>query len=123
MTPLELVLSRLPDAKKLQSEGWKAKCPAHDDRTPSLSVKEGDKQAVVLNCFAGCGFEAILRALGLDPKDFKPERDRPHGKKTTSSKRPITLQELARDKALPVNFLTSVGLHDLPKGGVGIPYF
>jgi hypothetical protein len=79
---------------------------------------------VVFKCFAGCSYEAILRALGLDPRDFKPEREqRSHGKNSTGSKRPITFKDLARDKALPIKFLTSLGLHDLPGGGVGIPYY
>lgn len=37
-------------------------CPAHDDRTPSLSVTLGQK-AILLHCFAGCSNEAILTAL------------------------------------------------------------
>jgi hypothetical protein len=87
------------------------------------SVSMGEKQPVVLNCFAGCSYDAILRALGLDPKDVNPEREQtPHRRQTSDSKRPITLKELAQDKALPTKFLTSLGLHDLPNGGVGIPY-
>jgi hypothetical protein len=43
MSPLELVLSHLPDAKQHQGGGWSAKCPAHDDRRASLSITEGDK--------------------------------------------------------------------------------
>jgi DNA polymerase-1 len=34
----------------------------------------------------------------------------------------ITLADLAEYKALPVEFLQSQGLHDLPGGGVGIPH-
>ena len=45
--------------------GWSAKCPAHDDNNPSLSVAEGDQHPVVLNCQAGCTPEAVLEALGL----------------------------------------------------------
>ncbi len=40
----------------------KARCPAHDDRSPSLSVTIGDK-AVLFHCFAGCDNEAVLAAL------------------------------------------------------------
>lgn len=38
-------------------------CPAHDDRTPSLSVRPG-RSAVLYHCFAGCSHEAVLTALG-----------------------------------------------------------
>lgn len=39
-----------------------ARCPAHDDRTPSLSIKAGEGGRLLLRCFAGCGFEEILEA-------------------------------------------------------------
>lgn len=37
-------------------------CPAHDDRTPSLSVSLGQR-AILLHCFAGCSNEAVLAGL------------------------------------------------------------
>jgi hypothetical protein len=37
-------------------------CPAHDDRTPSLSVTLGRK-AILLHCFAGCSNEEVIAAL------------------------------------------------------------
>ncbi len=40
-TPIELVLSKLPDAKP-SGKGSIARCPAHDDKNPSLSITEGD---------------------------------------------------------------------------------
>lgn len=47
--------------------GWSARCPAHEDKHPSLSVSEGDAQPVVATCHKGCTFEAIRAALRLDP--------------------------------------------------------
>lgn len=50
--------------------GGMCRCPAHDDRTPSLSVRPG-RRRLLLHCFAGCDASAILRALEaqrlLDP--------------------------------------------------------
>ena len=40
-------------------------CPAHDDRTPSLSVKERLGRRPLLHCFAGCDYEHIHNALDL----------------------------------------------------------
>ena len=37
-------------------------CPAHDDRTPSLSVTIGVR-AILFHCFAGCSNEAVLASL------------------------------------------------------------
>ena len=44
---------------------WKARCPAHDDRCPSLSVREGSNGRVLVLCRAGCSLDAILAALKL----------------------------------------------------------
>src|SRR5262249_59871747 len=62
---LDAVLAVLPDARRSGS-GWSARCPAHDDRTASLSVSPGTTRDVVVTCFAGCKLDAVIRALGLD---------------------------------------------------------
>jgi len=46
---------------------WMAKCPAHDDHNPSLSIREADGK-VLLHCHAGCAQRAVideLTALGV----------------------------------------------------------
>jgi len=56
---------------------WKARCPAHDDRTPSLSVELGRDGGLMFRCWAGCPKPAILAALGLAWSDCFPPKDRP----------------------------------------------
>src|SRR5690606_38796006 len=73
--PIELVLAKLPDAKKSGS-GWSACCPAHDDRQPSLSIAEGEDGRVLLKCHAGCSTEAICAAIDLQLSDLMPASDR-----------------------------------------------
>jgi len=54
-------------------------CPAHDDRTPSLSVTLG-KRAILFHCFAGCGNDAVLEGLariGVKPADLFDGRGGP----------------------------------------------
>jgi putative DNA primase/helicase len=50
--------------------GGMCRCPAHDDRTPSLSVRAGERR-LLFHCFAGCETADVLRALRtlrlLDP--------------------------------------------------------
>jgi DNA primase len=53
MTPIEKVLSRLP-GHRTAGDGFKACCPSHEDRNPSLSIKETDDGTVLLKCFGGC---------------------------------------------------------------------
>ena len=44
--------------------GWVARCPAHDDRGPSLSIGEGADGRLLLKCFAGCSWADLRQALG-----------------------------------------------------------
>ncbi len=43
--------------------GWKAKCPAHDDHTPSLSISAGHDGIVLFKCHAGCSQPQVIDAL------------------------------------------------------------
>ena|SRR5437763_2998497 len=53
-------------------KGYIAKCPAHDDRKPSLSIDEGvDGRALVI-CRAGCALNLVLSAAGLTINDLFP---------------------------------------------------
>jgi hypothetical protein len=76
-------LVALLDARGLKPQkntsGWAAKCPAHEDRNPSLSVSEGTDGRVLLNCHAGCDFRSIVGALGIKDADLFPEKPRVNG--------------------------------------------
>jgi putative DNA primase/helicase len=55
--------------------GWVARCPAHDDRTPSLSLRDAGSGIVLVRCHAGCEQEdviAALRSRGLWPGRYAP---------------------------------------------------
>jgi putative DNA primase/helicase len=64
MTAAELV--RELKAKRT-SAGWIARCPAHDDQRESLAIGDGENGKLLLHCFAGCEFDAILKAAGIEP--------------------------------------------------------
>lgn len=54
-------------------EGRQFRCPAHDDRKPSLGLSEGDDGRVLIKCHAGCSTESIVAGLGLEMADlFEP---------------------------------------------------
>lgn len=55
-------------------ESFKASCPCHNDKAPSLSISAGKRGGVVLHCFAGCKTADIMSAAGLSWADIMPER-------------------------------------------------
>jgi 5S rRNA maturation endonuclease (ribonuclease M5) len=66
---LDRVLDRLEGVRPRRG-GYRALCPAHADRNPSLSISEGDDGRVLLYCHAGCSPEAVLGSIGLDWSDL-----------------------------------------------------
>ncbi len=78
-SPVDNVLSRLERPRERQRGQWSARCPAHDDRSPSLSVRETDDGRVLLHCYSGCSTAQVLGALGLDLADLFPPRERAPG--------------------------------------------
>jgi len=52
--------------------GCLARCPSHADRSPSLSISEGDDGRILLHCWAGCRTADVVAALGLGFADLFP---------------------------------------------------
>jgi hypothetical protein len=71
-----------------RGEPWKftARCPAHDDAKPSLSVAEGADRRAVVHCHAGCDTRDVLDALGLRWADLFPAGHR-HGPRPRPQRR------------------------------------
>src|SRR5687768_7447771 len=57
--------------------GWKARCPVHDDHTPSLSIKEGDDGRPLVHCHAGCAQDDVL--ADLRRRELWPSAERRSG--------------------------------------------
>jgi putative DNA primase/helicase len=58
------ILTKLSNVTR-SSNGWTARCPAHDDERPSLSISIGEDGRVLIYCFAGCPPEQALAAIGM----------------------------------------------------------
>lgn len=79
MSAAARLLERLEGVRRVGDDRWIARCPAHDDRHPSLNIRvgrEGDR--VVMHCKAGCTNVDICGALGItlrdlfdDPRQFR----------------------------------------------------
>lgn len=71
---IEIILDRLQGVKQAGSGNWIARCPAHEDHNPSLSVGVGDDSRILLHCHAGCTIENICNALGIKQADLFPNQ-------------------------------------------------
>lgn len=71
--PVQRVLERLASVKRGAS-GWVARCPAHEDNNPSLTISEGRDGRAVLHCHAGCEPSSVVAAIGMTmPELFPPK--------------------------------------------------
>jgi putative DNA primase/helicase len=103
------------EAKPSGPGKWQAKCPAHDDDNPSLSISEGQDGRAILHCFSGCPVESVVAALGLAMPDLF--NDPPKAKewfhvrttlpKTAAPEAPRSTEEAgARESQGPQTFAT-----------------
>lgn len=73
------VLSRFERLSRGSAGYWRARCPTHDDRNPSLSIWVGHKGFLLIRCYAGrpeCTLGAILAKVGLTMSDLFPPETR-----------------------------------------------
>src|SRR5260221_8082980 len=120
---LDNVLAHLKGVRT-SLRGWKACCPAHADREPSLSIGLGEQGQVLLKCFAGCPIEHITEAMGLTLTDLFPDGTSASERASSNGAHhaPLTLLDLALEKQLPWQFLLNLGVMEHPSGGLHIPY-
>lgn len=64
------LLNRLDGVKQTAPGRWLARCPAHKDRSPSLSIRELDDGRVLLHDFGGCEVGDVLETIGLTLSDL-----------------------------------------------------
>ena len=70
---LDKVLSRFEGVRGVGGDNFMARCPAHEDREPSLSIGWGDKGKVVMHCQAGCDIADVLSTASLTWADLEPK--------------------------------------------------
>ncbi len=86
-------LARRINARR-NATGWLARCPAHSDRLPSLSIGTGRGGRTLLKCHAGCEPTAIVSALGLTLRDLFADTE-PQARYRTS--RRVTTGDVERE--------------------------
>lgn len=65
------------------------RCPAHEDRSPSLSVRQTEDRVLVY-CFSGCSLDEILAALDLTRRDLFDEPHRAAARRPAPRRTPDT---------------------------------
>jgi len=73
--PVTLILDRVEKLQERAPGQWLACCSAHDDRNPSLSIRETDDGTVLLKCWSGCTAAEIVAALNLELGDLFPRTE------------------------------------------------
>ena len=88
--PVEEILTRLDRVRARGTDKWTARCPAHADRSPSLSLRLAEDGRILAHCFAGCSIYAICEALGITIVDLFPDEStgRRRGKRKTIEPKP-----------------------------------
>lgn len=72
--PIDVLLSKLDGVRERRAGQWMARCPAHDDKRPSLLIELGADDRVLLFDYAGCGAAEIVAAVGLSLGDLFARR-------------------------------------------------
>ena len=67
-------LARLSGVRRTGSGRWVAKCPAHEDRRASMTIRELEDGRLLVHDFAGCSVEEIVGAVGMKLADLFPPR-------------------------------------------------
>ena len=122
ISDVSVIAHRLGGAKHRGPGSWMARCPAHTDSSPSLSLTEKDG-IILVHCHAGCSQQAVIAALRAE--ELWPEPPPPASARNGAMPG-LTLDEYANAKGLDVTFLADgLGLYDDRYAGapaVAIPY-
>lgn len=72
---IETFLNRLEKVKRRGHGQWMACCPVHQEKTPSLSIKD-DNGTILIHCFGcGAGGVDVCGAVGIEPSELFPPSD------------------------------------------------
>ena len=94
----ETIVNRLDHCRASGDGEWRARCPSHDDRSPSLSTKDVGDGRTLIHCHAGCGALDVLTAIGLDWGDLYPPTERDY--QVEQKQHNKTVDELVVDIAM-----------------------
>ena len=109
---IENFIDCLEGVKRTGTDRWIARCPAHDDKSPSLAIRELDDGRILIKCFAECSTYEIVSAVGLELSDLFPAKEIGVAKPT---RRPFTADDALRCLAFE-GMLLVIASRDLADG-------
>ncbi len=62
---VENILAKLEGVKRTANDRWMARCPAHEDKRPSLAIRELPDGRILLHDFGGCPTVDVMLAIGM----------------------------------------------------------
>lgn len=109
----DALLSRLEKVRPTGRGTWLACCPAHADKSPSLSLRETEDGRVLIHCFAGCGADDVTAAVGLTLSDLFSDSPLWHRKRPERRPFPAAdvLEALSRE-----SLIVSLAALDMARG-------
>ena len=94
-SPIDNLLSLLEGVRRTGTGTWLARCPAHADKSPSLSVRDADDK-VLIHCHAGCTAHDVVAAVGLELTDLFPPRPADPAHAGKPERRPFPAADILR---------------------------
>ena len=96
-SPFQMLIARLDAVQEKERGKWIARCPSHDDKSPSLAIKETGDGTVLVRCFAGCNAYEIVSAVGLELSDLFPKFEKfDHSRPGKPQRKPFTSSDVLR---------------------------
>ena len=105
------LITKLEGVKQTGRDQWIARCPAHDDKSPSLAIKQIDDR-ILLHDFAGCSVHDVVSSVGLELSDLFPEKINTGNKRYT---KPFPAADILRCLSSEITYLM-ICASDLAKG-------
>jgi len=89
------LLSLLSGVRSCGEGRWVARCPAHADRSPSLSLRRTHDRTL-MHCWAGCKTSDVLAAIGLTLADLFDDTRKHFRPDTLAQRRRLAGEALQR---------------------------
>ncbi len=70
---IDVLLERLDGVKRTGKGKYISRCPAHNDKTPSLSVNVIPDGRILIHCHTGCAPGDVMNSVGLSLSNLFPD--------------------------------------------------